>query len=210
MPVTFPPDFEKEEAREQQGVCRITVAQAFKVVVPTREELAQKVEAGDEAGLLAKARESLEEARENEQARRREAELLEQVIEAHEVELPPAMVEDQIKGRLETLRKELEGAGTPAEKIEEEVSAQEEEVRRQAVRGAKAYFLVEAIAEKENLQVTKEELEVELTSIAERNQATLEEVSKYYQEQNIFPQLALEVAERKVRRFLLDSAASEA
>jgi trigger factor len=208
LPTTFPSDFEKEEARDQEGLCRITVAQAFKIVVPTREELVAQLDGvEDEDRLLAKARESLEEARLQELTRRREAELLEQVIEAHEIELPPSMVEDQIKGRLETMRRELEGAGTPEAKVEEELSAQEDEVRRQAIRGAKAYFLVEAIAEKENLQVTREELQAELASIAERNQATLEEVSKYYQEQNLFPQLALEVVERKVRRFLLESAA---
>jgi trigger factor len=206
--VTFPLDFEKEEARGHEGVCRITVTQAFKIIVPTREEvIAQLDGVDDEAGLSAKARESLEEARREEQRRRRENELLDQVIEAHDIELPPAMVEDQVKGRLETMQKELLEAGTPAEKIEEELSTQEAEVRRQSIRGAKAYFLVEAIAEKENLQVTREELQTELTSIAERNQATVEEVSKYYQEQNLFPQLALEVVERKVRRFLLDSAA---
>ncbi len=207
VPVTFPPDFEPEQARGQDGVCRVTVDQAFKIILPTREELIAQTEVEDEQGLLTRARESLEQARVQEEERRREAELLEQVIDAHEVELPPAMIESQVQGRLETLRGELQTAGTPEDKIEEEVAAREEEVRRHSTRGAKAYFLVEAIAEKEDLQVNREEIQAELLQIAERNQASLEEVSKYYQEQNLFPQLALEVVERKVRRFLLDSAA---
>ena len=202
VPVQFPEDFEKEEARGKEGTCRVTVAQAFRILVPTREELVEQMELEDDAALVAKARESLEEARAHEQEHRREAELLEQVIEGHTIELPPSMVESQVQGRLESLRKELEGAGTPAEKIEEELAGQADEIQRQAIRGAKAYFLVDAIAEKENLRVTQEELQAELSSIAERNQATVEEVWKYYQEQNLVPQLALEVVERKVRRFL--------
>jgi trigger factor len=187
------------------------VNQAFRILVPTRAELIDMMdEVEDEASLVATARDSLEQSRRQEHRHRQESALLEQVIEAHTLELPAAMVENQVQGRLDSLRKELESGGVAAEKIDTELAAQEDEARRQAIRGAKAYFLVDAIAEKENHLGTGDELRAELATIAERNQATVEEVSKYYQEQNILPQLALEVVERKVRRFLWESAADTA
>jgi hypothetical protein len=54
--------------------------------------------------------------------------------------------------------------------------------------------------------VTDEELAGELRAIAARNKASFEEVRDYYKEQNLIGQLALETVERKVRRFLRESA----
>lgn len=205
--LTFPPDFEKEQARGAAGVCRVSIGQAFRIVTPTREELVEQMEeVEDDAGLVRAARESLERARAEEEARRQEAELLDKVIASHDIELPAKMVAGQVEGRLASLRSELSAQGLSEDKLEEELSAQEPAVRAAAVKGAKAYFLVEAIAEEEQLQVTEQELRGELQAIAERNQATVEEVAAYYKEQDLFPQLALEVVERKVRRFLREAA----
>lgn len=207
LPITFPEDFEKEQLRGQEGVCRVTVAQAFKVVIPGRDELIAHLEGvEDEAGLLAKARESLEEARAREERHQQEAEVLAKVIDAHEVELPDGMVDDQVEARMRSLRTELAGQGLDEARIEEEVSSQQGELRHQATRGAKAYFLVEAIAEEEGLKVTGQELEDEFRTIAQRNQTDVEEVKKYYREQNLISQLALEIVERKVRAFLWEAA----
>jgi len=54
--------------------------------------------------------------------------------------------------------------------------------------------------------VTQDERRAELAAIAERNRASFDEVRDYYQEQDLVPQLAMEIAERKVRTFLRDSA----
>ncbi len=54
--------------------------------------------------------------------------------------------------------------------------------------------------------MTAEELDVELGAIAERNDAPIEEVRKYYVENNLNQQMAIEVLERKVRTFLRENA----
>jgi trigger factor len=207
LALTFPADFEQESVRGQEGRVEISVLQAFKVVVPGREQLIASLEGvSDEAGLLAKARESLEQARAAEERRQQESELLGKVIESHAVELSASMLDDQLAARVEVLKKELAAQGLAAAAIEEEVSNQSAELRRQAERGAKAYFLVEAIAEKEGLEVTAAELEAEYRAIAERNQAQVAEVKAYYQEQRLVSQLVLEIVERKVRAFLWEQA----
>jgi len=60
--------------------------------------------------------------------------------------------------------------------------------------------------EKENLLVSKEDMRAELDTIAARNNAAVEEVAEYYKKQNLFDQMAIEILERKVRRFLRESA----
>lgn len=206
LDLKFPDDFEVEAAAGKEGTCRVTITQAFKVIVPTREELRELMGVEDEAEMLTKARESLEQANADHEHRRQESALLEQLIDAHKMDLPGAMVEDQVAGRLNTLKNELESQGLVEDKVSEEVSVQEPQIRAEAVKGAKAYFLVEVIAEKEGLQVTQPELQAELKLIAQRNRSPLEEVQKYYQEENLIPQLALEIVERKVRAFMREAA----
>jgi trigger factor len=209
LPVDFPADFEHEAARNQTGTCRISVKQAFKVLVPTREELMKILGVEDEAGLKKLAQDKLEEAQLNAENNRIEAALLDRVIAATPMELPLMMVEEQAQARLAQMRQELAGQGVPEAKIAEEISAREAEARTGADKSARGYFLIEQIADKEGLKVVEADLMGELRSIAKRNKASLEEVREYYKEQNLVPQLAMEILERKVRAFLRANAVVE-
>jgi trigger factor len=176
------------------------------VVVPSREELMKSIGAESDEELVKRAREGLEKANQQIEDDRIETELLDRVIAAHDFGLPEAMVDEQFKNRLAAMRQELEsrGAGGPA--LDTELAGREEEARQLAIKGSKAYFLIERVAEKEDLQVTEAELVGELRGIAKRNGTAFEEVREFYREKNLFPQLAMELLERKVRRFLRESA----
>lgn len=206
LPIVFPADFEKEAARGREGRCRIEVAQAYKLVVPTREELAKTLGVEDEAALKALARRKLEEASREQENARVETALLDRLIDAHAIELPETLVEQQTQARLEQSRAALAEQGMTEALIEEELSKQRAAAREGAARAAKAFFLVERIAESEQLKVTDSDLAQELRAIARRNRASYEEVRDYYREQGLVPQLANEILERKVRRRLRETA----
>lgn len=206
LPMTFPDDFESEAARGQPGICRVHVDEAFRVIVPERAELMKLLKVDTEEALTAFVRERLEEAHVERENQRIEGALLERLIAEHEFDLPPSMVEQQAQSRLAQLAKDMEGQGRSAAEIEEQVAGQADSAKQAATQASKGYFLIEAIAQKENLQVNEEELVTELRSIAQRNRTTFEEVRDYYKEQNLVGQLAMEIVERKVRRFLRESA----
>ena len=206
LEVAFPEDFEHEPARGRTGICRLSIQQAFKIHVPTREELAKQLGLEGEPALRERVRERMLEAAREEDARRIESELLERLVDAHGMELPKGLIEAQAQARLDELRQSLAAQGVDEARAEEELSKQTEEAHAAALRGAKGFFLIQAIAEKEGLQVTQDELRAELAAIAERNRASFEEVRDYYGEQELFGQLAMEIVERKVRRFLRESA----
>ena len=73
-------------------------------------------------------------------------------------------------------------------------------------KGLRRLFLLEAIARKEKLFVTEDDMTNELRGIAERNQSSLDEVARYYQQQNLLPALRLDLLENKVRHFLVESS----
>ena len=122
------------------------------------------------------------------------------------MELPQALLEQQAASRLAGLRKELEAAGAPPERAEEQVRGQADAAREAAARGLRALFLIQGIAEAENLLVSQEDLREEVGRIAERNGVPVQEVGEYYRKHQLFDQMALELLERKVRRFLRESA----
>jgi len=205
LEMTFPPDFEKEEARGQVGNCRIKVDQAFSMVLPADDELKQLLEAGD-AELSDVVKERISEAKANQEENRIEGAIIDKLVESHPMELPERMLEEQTKARLAQARKELSEQGLTEEQIEEQVTGQEDKVREVAAKGMRALFLIQAIAEKEELLVNNDDMKAELEQIASRNNSTLEEVANYYRENNLFDQMAIEILERKVRQFLRDSA----
>ena len=96
--------------------------------------------------------------------------------------------------------------GAPEEEIETQVEESRAAAREEAGKGLCALLIVETIGERENLLVTQEEMQAELESIAERNQTDVAEVQKYYSENNLGQQMAIELLERKVRRFLREHA----
>jgi trigger factor len=206
VPVAFPADFEVEAARGTTGTCRITVSQAFRVVLPTRAELPALLDLEDDAALLARVREKLDEANRQHEDQRIETALLERVIEAHSFELPETMVAEQTRARLEQTRNELHGQGQSDEAIDAHVASHEAEARQGAERTTKAYFLIEAIGEAEGIKIGEAELREELKAIASRNRSSFDEVARYYQEQNLFGQLAMEILERRVRALLRETA----
>jgi trigger factor len=206
IPVVFPADFEKEAARGQTGACRVHVDQAFRVILADRAELAKRFKLENEEALLAMVRTRLGEAHQQMEDQRIENALIERLIDSHEVDLPTEMIESQKQSRLAQIAKDLEARGTPEDKLDAETAAQEPAAREAAERAVKGYFLIEAIAQKEGLDVNQDELVAELRAIAQRNQSSFEEVRDYYREQNLIGQLAMEIVERKVRRFLRESA----
>lgn len=206
VPVTFPQDFEVEAARGATGTCRITVVQAFRIVVPTREELPALLDLADDAALVERVREKLDEANRQHEDQRVETELLGRVIDAHDFELPEVMVAEQARARLEQTKNELRGQGASDAEIDAHVAMHEAEARKAAERTSKAYFLIEAIGEAEQIKIGENELREELKAIAARNRSSFDEVARYYQEQNLFGQLAMEILERKVRALLRTSA----
>jgi trigger factor len=204
--MTLPETLDNEEARNQKGTCHIVVKQAFAMAPPSDEELFAMLEAENEQELNQKVRERLEEASVQREQTRQETELLDQLINQTELELPAPLLAEQTESRLQQLHDRLSQQGLSHEKIHEAMEEQRGTAAEEAEKGMRALLIVEALGEKENLLVTNEELDAEINSIAERNQSTVDEVRKYYSENNLGQQMAIEILERKVRTFLREGA----
>ena len=206
VPMTFPPDFDREELRGKFGVSRLTVSQAYRMVPPTDEDIRKIFTATDDADLKIKVRGKIEEAKIEREQGRIESALLERLLETQKFEVPKGLLDQQTDARMAEMAREMEQGGAPKDKIQTDVEAQRDAIRENATRGLRALFLVQTIAEKENLLVTREDLKAEMEAIAARNGVAVEEVGEYYKKNQLFDQMAIEILERKVRRHLRENA----
>ena len=202
----MPPYIENEEVRGQDGVCRVEMTQVFRMVTPPDEQLFGVLGATDEDDMRAKVHEKLVEAKQTQEENRIESALLDQLVQQAGIEIPETLLEEQTQARLAQLRQKLEQEGVSEEKIEEAVQEQTGTAREDAQKGLQALLVVEAIGEQEDLLVSREDIEQEIRTIAERNDATTDEVRDYYSKSEMGQQMAVEILERKVRRFLRENA----
>ncbi|HJO26706.1 MAG TPA: trigger factor [Planctomycetota bacterium] len=204
--MTLPDTVESEAARGQEGTCRVAIKEAFKMIPPTDEDVRGLLALDADGDIEATVRERIGDAKREAEESRIEGALLERLIEATEMDLPETMVEEQVAGREHEMTHQLEEQGMSEDQVKESIESNRVSAREQVAKGLKALFLVEALAEAEDLLVSGPELKAEFEQIASRNQASVEEVTKYYQENNLVQQMAVEVLERKVRHFLRESA----
>lgn len=207
--MTFPADFDKTELRGKNGTTRITISQAYKLNPPNDEELRKMLGVADDAALKKLVSEKLAEAKQAQENGRVENVILDLLLSAHEFELPQMMVDEQTNARLAQLKQQMQQGGVPADQIETQAASQKDNAKKAAERGIRALFLMQTIGEKENLLVTREDMQAEVQMIAQRNNAKVEEVVEYYQKNGLLDQMAIEILERKVRRFLRENAKIE-
>ncbi|QDV06930.1 Trigger factor [Planctomycetes bacterium Poly30] len=213
FPMELPEFLENEELRGKPGTCVLNVTQAMKLVPPSDDTIVEMLSGGapdaeiqDMEGVRRFIRERLEENSQERENQRIETVLLDQVLQAVQVELPQSMLEQQTEARLNQLAAEMTQKGSSEEEIEAAKAEQKDAAYAEAEKGLKALLVVEAIGETEELLVNNDDMGQELQSIAMRNQTTVQEVQEYYSKNNLGQQLAIEILEKKVRRFLRENA----
>jgi trigger factor len=206
VPLTVPQEFDKAELRGKSGICRIDVQQAYSLKSPTDQDLQKMVGAKDAADMQRIVREKIAEAKQQQEHQRLETAIIDALLGTHEFELPEMMVEQQTQARLGQFAQQLQQSGTPADQIQQPVDSQRGAATEASRKGVRALFLMQAIAEAEKLLVTQDDMRSEIMSIAQRNQAKPQDVADHFQKNNLFDQLAIELLERKVRKFLRENA----
>jgi len=163
------------------------------------------------AATLAELRERIRRDLLRQKAQAARAEVLqtavERLVEVAKLELPPALIDRQVAADIERLRERLRQQGTSLEeylrfqgKTLEEFA---QELRPEAEARLRRYFVLEAFAEAEGIQVSEEELEAEIERLATAS-GRPDEYRAFYNVPSIRSYLADELHERKVSERLLE------
>ena len=109
--------------------------------------------------------------------------LLDKVAEGMEVEIPDAMIEEQIDGMMDSFKNRLKSQGLPYEEYLKYTNATEESLRAEAKAPAEKQvrlgLAMEAIVKAEKLEATDEEVDAEYEKLAAQYGMDAEELKKY-------------------------------
>ena len=180
--VSFPEDYHAKELAGKPVVFKVKINAIREKEVPALDDDFVK-EASETADTVeeykAEIRKNLEKAADNRGETNFENEVIETVCENAKVDIPDAMIEDQIDGMLRDMEMRMAYQGLKLDDYFKYTGQTREQVRdmyrEQATERVKTQLVMEAVKKAENITATEEETDAEISKYAEQNKKTLEE-----------------------------------
>ena len=183
--VTFPEDYHSKELAGKPVVFKVKINGIREKEVPALDEDFVK-EASETADTVdeykAEIRANLEKAADSRAETSFENEVIETICENAKVDIPEAMIEDQIDSMLRDMEMRMAYQGIKLDDYFKYTGQSREQVREmyreQAQERVKTQLVMEAVRKAENIEATDEETDAEIAKYAEQNKKTLEDFKK--------------------------------
>ncbi len=135
--------------------------------------------------------------------------ITDQLLESANWELPPALLERQAERELYRSMLELQRNGFPIEKIQEHLNILRQNSLETTKKALKEHFILERIAESENIDADEADYDEEIQEIAVHTQEPARRIRARLEKQNRMDVLRNQIIERKVVKLILDNAEFE-
>lgn len=182
--VTMPADFQDKNLAGKEMSFDVTVKEIKRAVVPElNDEFAKDVgghETVDE--LKARVRQDIEARKKSEAVADMREELLSRLIDMHSFEVPPVMVEGELQYMLRQQLTRMAQQGLDYKAFDQDKFR--EEKRELAVKRAKGILILDAIAEKEGVSVSDNEVNAAIHSFARSSGQSVDTIRNYYESQD--------------------------
>ncbi|MGM9948372.1 trigger factor [Floccifex sp.] len=196
--VTFPEDYQEESLAGQEAVFKVTVHDIKAKELPeVNDELIQKLKLDGVETVEAfkeNKRTELLNRREKQADEEFEANLMDKIMEDSKVDIPSVMIQNEVEGMYENFTRQMQGSGFTAEQILQATNQTEEGLKQtfipEAQKKVLSTLVLDAIVEKENIEVSDEEAETEYTSMSEQYGMPVEQIKSIINIDNIKADLA--------------------
>lgn len=208
--VAYPADF------NAQGLAGKTVEYTATVTAVRRKETPElddewvtslgEEEVGNVEQLRARVRENLTKNAEHESEHRLRDEVLSALIERHRFEVPETIVSYQANQILQSMIRDMISRGMDPRTQEVNWEAMRDMVRDRAGDDVRGSMLLERVAEAEKIEVSDEEVEAEISAMAEGSRQSVEQVRAALTKQGGERSIADRLRNRKALDFLVQNA----
>lgn len=208
--VTFPKDFIAAGLAEKPGVYEVEVVQVKEKALPDlNEDFAQSFGAESLAKLHEGVRSDLENELKFKQDRAARNQIVSALLAAAQFELPESVVQAETRSVVYDLVRENQERGVSREAIEK----QKDEIYNFAAGSARervrAMFILNRIAEKENIRVEQQELAQRVYQMAQANGVPVEKFAKELSERSGYAGIQQDLQTAKTLDFLVKEAKFE-
>lgn len=143
---------------------------------------------------------------EHEQNQRARRQITEKLTVAANWELPPAMLRRQSERELRRIIMELQRSGYPDDVIQSQLNVIRQNSSASTAQALKEHFILEKIAEMENIEETQRDYDMEIALIAAQSGMTPRRVRAQLEKQGEMDILRNQVIERKVLALIMENA----
>ncbi|MGH9875182.1 MAG: trigger factor [Pyrinomonadaceae bacterium] len=156
--------------------------------------------------LRTKLRENMERQATQEADHRLRADLMQKLLDGHEFEVPQSLVDHQTSYRLESVVRDMIGRGVDPRNQNFNWEGAREEMKAQAEQDVRGSLLLDQISQEEKIEVSKEEIETEIETIARSSQQPIEQVRSVLTKEGGERSIANRLRNRKALDLLVENA----
>ncbi len=212
LSLNFPEDYFQKEIAGKGVDFLVTLKSINKKDLPELNDEFAKEMAGVDS--LKAFKDQIKERLETQAKQKAEAELntalLVQFEEIHDIDIPQALVDEQVKSLRMNTEQRLIQQGMPKGEIEDYHSKWEDNYKTDAIKGVKTSFLVESLARQEKLQPTPEDITSYFADLSDKTNIAMDKIKSYYSGPEKQSELEFKLMEEKVLSYLKDKATIEA
>ncbi len=207
--VNYPEDFSSQGLAGKEVQYTATVKSVRRKEMPALDDewaksLGEEIESVE--ALRQRIRENMESRSKYESDSRLRDEIIGKLVDAHQFELPESLVEYQANQLLQSTIRDMIQHGFDPRQQQFDWEKLKEHARTRATNELRASMLLESIAERENIEVTDEEIEEEINSVAEATGQTEEQVRAALTKQGGATSIADRLRNRKALDLLVEKA----
>jgi trigger factor len=202
--VEFPADFPVKELADKKADYAVTVREIKeKVLPPIDDALAAKIVTGKTLVDLRQLLErDIEHAKEHDVERAKESQIMKYLHERIQFELPPALLQNETRRALAELVQRNREHGVTDEMLKEKERELIDGAAGVAAHRLKTNFILHRIAERENIQVAKEDVDLRIRQEAARYDISPEKMRKELQQKDVLDDVAEQILLGKTLDFL--------
>ncbi|MBP3701398.1 MAG: trigger factor [Lachnospiraceae bacterium] len=206
--VTFPEEYHADELKGKAAMFKVTVKEIKAQELPEiDDEFASEVSEFDTLDEYKDSvKKNLETKKVGEAKAKKEDEALKKIIEASEMEIPELMVETQAENMLDEYAQNLQMQGLSIEMYMQYTGMNQqqmlEQMKPQALDRIQARLVLEAIVAAENIEVSDEDMEKELATMADSYKMEVAKIKEIMGEANL-AQMKKDLAVQKAAELIV-------
>ncbi len=177
----FPKDFYDATLATQEAEFTATINEVKEKKLPTLDdEFAKQVGYENVADLRKKLRDYLEQEKKNASEQKLRGELIQTLLDKNKFDVPVALIENQTRALAQDVAENLKSQGADDKTIQELIMKELDSLKKRAESQVRASLLLEAIAKKEKIEVTPEEIENEIQVVAGSMKVDHQQLKEFY------------------------------
>ncbi len=201
--VTFPEDYQTEELKGKEAVFKCVIHKIEKKELPELDDdFAKDVSEFDTLEEYKKEiKDNLEKKKADTAKTEKENAVVDKAIENATMEIPEAMVKTQVNQMIDDFARRIQSQGLTMDQYMQftgsTMETMQEQMRPQAMKRIQSRLVLEKVAEVENIQISDEKLDEELTKLAEMYKMELDKFKEMiddYQKDQMKKDLAVQEA----------------